>query len=464
MQIPLIAGAVTDPIGNFCAAYPTNLEPCIVESGISKGFLRSAPGIRALATGPGEDRGSILWNGALYRVMGTSLVRVTGSTVTVLGDVGGSGPVSMDYSFDLLAIASGGNLFYWDGATLTQVTDPDLGTVLTVMWIDGYFMVTDGFTVAVTELNDPFSVDPLKYGSSEVDPDPIVGFRKVRGEAYFVNTNTIENMQNVGGNGFPFQRNPGGMIPKGATGTFAVCDYLETFAFVGCGRDEAASVYVAAPGSAASISTPQVDREIAALSDLERASIEIEAIVEENEQRLLIHLPEKTLVYSYQASKQAGSPVWHVLAGGTNADEQYPARHFTLAAGRWVGGSADGEVGYLDRSIETQFGQVAGWNFETLFLFNETRGAIVQALELVGVPGLAPFGEQATCFLSMTRDGRTWSQEWAISSGNFGQRGKRIQWRPKMMFRNYGAFRFRGANTAMVSWARLEAQIESLRA
>src|SRR5690606_10602327 len=107
---------------------------------------------------------------------------------------------------------SGGDLYYWDGVALTQMTDPDLGFVVTVMWIDGYFMVTDGFTVAVTELNDPFSIDPLKYGSSEVDPDPIVAFRKIRGEAYFVNANTTENQQNVGGNGFPFARNPGGMI------------------------------------------------------------------------------------------------------------------------------------------------------------------------------------------------------------------------------------------------------------
>lgn len=464
MQIPLLAGAVTDPAGNFSAAYPVNLEPCVVESGISQGFLRSAPGIRALATGPGADRGAFVALSGQFRVMGTKFVRVDGAAVTTLGDVGGTTPVTLDQSYDLVAIASNGNLFYWNGSNVSQVTDPDLGTVIDMIWIDGYFMVTDGDTVAVTELNDPWSVDPLKYGSSDVDPDPIIAFRSVRGEVYFLNRFTIENMQNVGGTGFPFVRNPGGMIPKGCVGTHATCDFLESFAFVGGGRDEELSVYWASGGSATSLSTPQIDRELAALTEAQQAAIELETYIAQHEQRLFVHLPDKTLVYSHQATLANGSPVWHVLASGAAADGPFPARHFVLAENRWVGGATDGQLGYFDNTIETQFGEVAGWRFETVFLFNETRGGIIQALELVGLPGLAPLGLQPTAFLSMTFDGQTWGQERAISTGERGQRLKRVQWRPKVMFRNYAGLRFRGANTAMVSWARLEAQIEPLRA
>jgi hypothetical protein len=358
----------------------------------------------------------------------------------------------------------GGNLFYWDGSALTQVTDPDLGYVVDAMWIDGYFMVTDGATVAVTELNDPYSIDPLKYGSSEVDPDPIVAFRKVRGEAYMINTNTIENTQNVGGNGFPFARNSGGMIPKGAAGTRAVCDFLESFAFVGSGRDEALGVYLAGSGTATPLSTTEVERDLAELTPDQQAAIEIEARVEHHEQRLLVHLPTKTLVYSHQASLAGGTPVWHVLASGVMGDEPYCARHFVLAGNQWIGGGVSGEIGRLDEGIETHFGTPAGWRFDTVLLFNEARGAIIKSLELVGLPGLAQFGQAATCFLSTTRDGLDWSQERAISSGAFGERGKRVQWRPKTMFRSWMGLRFRGANTAMVSWARLEAQIEPLGA
>jgi hypothetical protein len=107
----------------------------------------------------------------------------------------------MDYSFDRLAIASGGRLYYWNG-TLTQVTDPDLGVVLDVVWVDGYFMTTDGESLVVTELSDPTQVNPLKYGSSEVDPDPVVALLKLRNEVYALNRNTIEVFDNVGGEFF----------------------------------------------------------------------------------------------------------------------------------------------------------------------------------------------------------------------------------------------------------------------
>jgi hypothetical protein len=174
MQIQILNGIYTDNGPDLRTSYPVNMVPVPKQSGISAGFLRPGDGIVANGTGPGIDRGGINWNGVCYRVMGTKLVTVASNgAVTVLGDVGGpvNTLVTMDYSFDRLAIASGGRLYYWNGA-LTQVTDPDLGVVLDVVWVDGYFMTTDGTSLVVTELSDPTQVNPLKYGSSEVDPTP----------------------------------------------------------------------------------------------------------------------------------------------------------------------------------------------------------------------------------------------------------------------------------------------------
>jgi stabilization protein len=464
--IPILKGVYSSAYADFIESFPTNLEPEFVETGLSKGYLKSSPGITAIEdTGPGADRGSITWRGVCYRVMGSKLVKVVGETITVLGDVRDNGlPVTMDFSFDRLGIASNLQLYYWnDTDGLQRVTDPDLGDVIDMLWIDGYWMTTDGTSIVVTELNNPFSVNPSKYGSSEEDPDPIVALRKVRGEVYAVNTNTIENFQNVGGNGFPFQRNSGALIPTGSVGTHASAYFIETFAFVGCARNEALSVYLAGNGEAISISTPQIDREIARLTDAEKVLIEMESRVETAEQRLLIHLPSKTLVYYRQASAQAGTPIWTILASGKGCELPYDGKHLALADGRWLMGNADGNVGYLDNTVETHFGNVAGWRFDTAFLYNGSRGGIIKSAELVGLPGRAPFTElNPTVFLSVTRDGATWSVERAISMGAFGERRKRVQWRPKLRFSNYVGFRFRGSNTSIASWARLEADIEPL--
>src|SRR5437868_713095 len=125
MQIPILNGIYTDQAADFRTSYPRNYVPVPKGQGISKGYLRPADGITLFGTGPGTDRGARNWNGVLYRVMGTKLVSVSSAgVVTILGDVGSGGQVTMDNSFDCLAIWSGGRLYYWDGATLTQVIDP----------------------------------------------------------------------------------------------------------------------------------------------------------------------------------------------------------------------------------------------------------------------------------------------------------------------------------------------------
>jgi Phage stabilisation protein len=259
-QIPVIQGIYTDNTPDLRSSYPVNLVPVPRESGISSGFLRPADGLVSNGTGPGTDRGGIEWNGTLYRVMGTKLVSISSAgAVTILGDVGGSGYVTFDYSFDRLAVVSSNNLFYWDGTTLTQVTDPDLGPVLDMCWVDGYFMTTDGTSLVVTELTDPTAVNPLKYGSSEIDPDPVVALLKLRNEVYALNRHTIEVFDNIGGEFFPFQRIDGAQIQKGAIGTFGCCVYLETVAFLGSGKNEAPGIYLGANSTATKISTQEID-------------------------------------------------------------------------------------------------------------------------------------------------------------------------------------------------------------
>jgi hypothetical protein len=125
MQVPILNGIFTDSSPNFRTSYPVNLVPVPKSTGISEGYLRPADGIVKTGDGPGANRGGLNWNGVLYRVMGTKLVSVAqNGTVTVIGDVGSGGRVTMTYSFDYLAVASGGRLYLYDGATLAHVTDP----------------------------------------------------------------------------------------------------------------------------------------------------------------------------------------------------------------------------------------------------------------------------------------------------------------------------------------------------
>jgi len=260
MQIPIISGIYADNKSQVRASYPVNMIPVPNKSGISNGYLR--PGYGLIEQGQaGLDRGGICWDGVHYRVMGTKLVSIDANGVlTQLGDVGSGGWCSFDYSFDRLSVSSGGRLYYLQGGLLTQVTDPDLGQSIDHIWVDGYFMSTDGKSLIVTELTNPLAVNPLKYGSSEIDPDPIKAVIKQRGEVYAANRHTIEVFSNVGGEFFPFSRIEGAQLQKGAIGTHAICPFGDVIAFVGSGRNEPPGVYLGGSGSVEKISTHEIDR------------------------------------------------------------------------------------------------------------------------------------------------------------------------------------------------------------
>lgn len=465
MQIPILSGIYADGTPELRTAYPVNVVPVPIQSGISKGFLRPGDGIVANGAGPGIDRGGINWNGTCYRVMGTKLVTVASNgAVTTLGDVGGpvNTLVTFDYSFDQLAIASGGRLYYWNGA-LTQVTDPDLGTVLDFCWVDGYFMTTDGEFLIVTELNDTTQVNPLKYGSSEVDPDPVVALLKLRNEVYAMNRNTIEVFDNVGGDLFPFARIDGAQIQKGVLGTFACCVYLERIAFLGSGRNEAPAIYIGAAATTQKISTQEIDELLLTYTEAQLAQVKLESRNDKAHQHLYVHLPDRTMVYDAAASEALGEQVWFTLTTTAVGFSQYRARNLVWAYDKWlVGDPQSSAIGYLVQDTGHHWGQQVRWEFGTAIAYNEGNGAIFNRLELVSLTGSVALGKNPQISTSYSTDGRAWSQDRSISMGTTGNTAKRLAWFQQGHMRNWRIQRFQGDSDAHVSFVRLEAQIEPL--
>jgi len=467
MQIQIMNGIYADNTPELRTSYPVNMVPVPFVSGISNGFLRPGDGIVANGTGPGIDRGGIEWRGVCYRVMGTKLVSVASNGfVTVLGDVGGpiTELVTFDYSFDLLAIASGGRLYYWNpiGSTLTQVTDPDLGIVLDVVWVDGYFMTTDGEFLIVTELSNPLSVNPLKYGSSEVDPDPVVALLKLRNEIYALNRHTIEVFDNVGGELFPFKRIDGAQIQKGAIGTQGCCVFIERIAFLGSGRNEAPGIYVGAAATVQKISTQEIDNVLLNYTEAQLALVKLEARNDKAHQHLYVHLPDRTLVYDASASEALGSPVWFILTSTVVGFSQYRARNIVWCYDTWlVGDPQTNAIGYLEQDTGHHWGQQVRWEFGTLIVYNESNGAIFNRLELVSLTGSVAIGSNPQISTSYSVDGKTYSQARSISVGTIGS-NKRLTWFQQGHMRNWRIQRFRGDSDAHISFIRLEAQIEPL--
>ena len=465
MQIPTLNGIYTDEVADFRTAYPRNLVPVPKTQGISQGYLRPADGIVQLGTSPGPDRGGINWNGQCYRVMGPKFVRVEADGfLSIIQDIGGTTPVGMDYSFDRLALCSDGQLWYWNGSSLDRVTDSDLGAVYDVLWVDGYFMTTDGTSLVVTELTDPLAVNPLKYGSAEADPDPIPRLLKIRDEPYAIGRYTIEAYSNVGGSFFPFERIPGSFVSRGSVGRRSACVFNDAVAFVGGGRNEPLAVWMAINGQSEKISTREIDQLLKKqdsgwLAD----NCVVESRIDEGHRLLYVHLADQTLVYDLAASTVLQEPVWFTVDSGNEVTERYRARGLVWCYDKWiVGDPSSGTYGYLTDSASHHYGQVIGWGFGTAVVYNEGNGAIVHELELVTLSGRVDADSDPVVWTSYSVDGETWSQERPKRAGKRGERNVRLAWLQQGHMRHWRIQRFRGTSDAFLSFARLEAQLEAL--
>lgn len=464
MQVPVLNGIYTDGVSDFRTSYPRNMVPVPKQQGISSGYLRPADGIVKLGDGPGVDRGGINWNGKCYRVMGTKLVEITESGVAYpLGDVGGSGPVTMDYSFDNLAIVSSERLYYFNGSTLTLVSDPDLGKVKSIIYVDGYFMTTDGEYLVVTELNDPTSVNPLKYGSAEADPDPISGLIKLRNEVYAMGRYTIEVFQDVGGETFPFQRVDGAQMIRGMMGPKCCAILMEAVAFLGGGRNEAPAVWIGVNSSTQKISTREIDQILSGYSEEDLSISVLESRVNAGHQLLYVHLPDQTLVYDAAASVVVQEPVWFILTSSIEGKGRYRAWGFVWCHDKWIcGDPTSSAYGYATNELSSHYGDSVGWEFGTVIIYNEGRGALFHELELVCLTGRVDADVDPTIWTSYTLDGQTWSQDRPRSAGKKGERLKRLNWLQQGNMRHWRAQRFRGTSDAHISVARLEVRLEPL--
>ncbi|WP_335956616.1 packaged DNA stabilization protein [Acinetobacter bereziniae] len=463
MQIPVLNGIYTDQNSDFRTSYPRNMIPVPKDQGISQGYLRPAEGIEQFSELSAIDRGGIEWKGVCYRVCGNKFIKVDDKgVVTEIGDVMGYGQCNFDYSFDHLAINSYPHMYLFDGEELKQITDNDLGVVVDVTWVDGYFMTTDGEFIVVTELNDPFQVNPLKYGSSEADPDPIKALIKVRNEVYALNRYTIEIFDNVGGENFPFARIDGALATRGSLGTKTCCKYSEAVAFLGGGKNEPVALWVSANGSTNKISTREIEQIIHQYDEKTLSDCLMESRLIDGHNWLYLHLPDQTIVYDSAASEASQQPVWFTLGSGL-IKSQYLAQNFVWCYGKWIVGHPNQpKLGVFTNEKGEHWGDVVTWEFGTTILYNESRGAIFHQVELACLTGRVDFNKDPMISTQYSLDGVNWSNAKFIRSGKAGDLNKRLVWFQQGYMNNWRMQKFSGTSDSRLTVARLEVQIEPL--
>jgi hypothetical protein len=438
MNIPILSGVLASPTGQILQDYPQNLIASVGANGIAAGTLSPVMGIAHWLDLGGLVRGMITWENTLYVVAGSKLLMVTeGGTQTILGDVGTDGlAVTLFYRDDRLAIVSNGDLFYLTSGTFAKVTSPNISNPLSGIYVDGFTMLTDGAYLYHSNLTDPTVFEETKYGSAEVDPDPVKLLLKVRNEPCAVGRYSLEFYQNVGASGFAFQRIYGAMVLKGTLGARTSCVFLDSVAFLGGGKNENTAVWLANNGSAIRLSTDGIESYFEKYEEGVLDDSVVEAVSLDGQELLLVHLPEETLCYNATASQKASQPCWSIL---TQSDEYealgYPAHFITRCYDNWiVADNLTSRIGKLSKDVLTWFTDVlpVEYSFQTQWLFNDNLPTFVSQLELIhsiSHPAGTLSDSLQTISLAYSDDGITWSRELTINLPKLGQRTKSIQWR-----------------------------------
>lgn len=473
IPIPLVRG---DGIAGveYRDRLPTNAQIIIDHVHGVEGYLMSHQGLFEYGSAPGADRGGV-FNERLsqhLRVSGNKLVRVdhTGlggvfNTVrgrtTEIGTISGTRQASLPYSFESQAIIADGKMWLYDGATLTRVTDSDLGNPVDGIWINGYYLMTDGEFLFHTDLNDEASIEPTRYATSEFSPDDTIGIAKSRdNQAVVFNRYSTEYFRHEPANSaFKFSRIESKAVKTGIVGPHLKTELGGRFYCLGNAKNEAPSMVVIMPGRVENFSTREVDLLLEEYTEAELATGVMESRVEERNELVYVHLPRHTLVYNFTAAKLVDNAhAWSIVKSGVNIDRPWDGINgvMDIDANQWIyGDRTQSRLGVLGGG-SSQYGVKQECIFYSPFA--NLEGASIDQFEINTVSGFSL--EDMKVFVSITYDGRTYGREWSLLYGSPLDYGQRFIARRLGYINHWVGFKFRIVANSRISLANMVLHFE----
>ena len=403
----------------------------------SKVLYRRAPGLTniGLSVGAGAFRGALLVGSVLYVANDDTVYTLTlsGTTFTkgtCSGTLPGSGPVMMRRNMktptpQILILHSEGMSIIEDLATVADFSDPDLPTVNSIDFLDGYFLCTSEAGQAYASgLNDKTfaSTDVV---TAEAAPDGLV-----RGVAYgrdylMMGSATTEFWSDVGNpTGFPFSRAT--VIPFGLLASRAVAGhdpgFTGTLMFVGQDR----KVYSLSGYTVTPVSTPWVE---ALLQTVDPSTLEASVYTANGHSCWVLTSDTWTLEFDQT------SPAWFERM--SIGETRWRATWGINAFDAWLAFERDGNAVYvIDPSAKRANGDQLVWEvwstqthrFPGRFVVNRASFDMEYGVGLDR--GISPIETDPVVRISYSDDGgRSWSNPRTFRLGTQGENVPIDWWR-----------------------------------
>jgi hypothetical protein len=440
MKTPILGSTYVARSVNAADARMVNLFPEIVpEGGKEPAFLNRCPGLKyENAVGAGPIRGLWSTTSYLYVASGQSFYKLNSTTGTPvrLGDISGTGPVSIADNGTQLFIACGAFGYIYNQTTnvFARITDPDFPGATTVTYLDGYFVFNEPNSqkIWISQLLDGTSVDPLDFASAEGSPDGVVGILNDHKELWVFGTDTTEVWYNAGTADFPLQPIQGAFNEIGCSSPWSIAKLDNSVFWLGKDPRGKGMIYRADGYKGVRVSTHAVEWQIQQYDTLSDAVAY--TYQQDGHAFYVLNFPSADTTWVYDAATKA----WHERAGWKNGSfTRHRANNQTNFQGNTVVGDYQtGTLYTFDLNVYADNGQTQRWlrSWRALSTgqnnLNRTAQHNLQLDLETGVGLNLGQGDDPEVMLRWSDDGgHTWSNEHWVKVGKIGQYGRRAIWR-----------------------------------
>lgn len=402
------------------------------------GDILSTPGRELIRTVSGIARAQFEWNGSLYEVRSTNLVKITNLTTgafTTIGTISGTAIVKVAIGFNtatLVVSAATGSLYTLDSSdNLVDISgNANIVPCRDIAHINGRFVYIpfNGDPAFFSDVGAAGTVQGTSFFDAEELPDKNKFVFNGKNTLYICGENSIELFRDTGASPNPFIRINGARILNGVIG--GLLEYNNTFLFVGREKDQDAGIYSIVQGGAAKISNETIDEKL--------SSIDFNQLEEAESARF------KWRGYDI-ATFKVGSESFGFFGGNW----------FTLNSLTVNNTVVPYEVGFVTQfknvyytASSTNFGKLTNINtdyglaieriIDTAFEDDTDDNFKCQSIDLNISQGYNAIAQ--TVGLAMSRDNVTYSQYLFRSLGAIGQYDQKLIWNPAGGLGTYNGF------------------------
>lgn len=392
--------------------------------------LRGCPGLKAWGSAVSSGiRGMAAFNGILYVVAGTQFYVVDASGVaTAKGTVSGSWRAYMEFNGTQIIIADR-QLGFLDGymvlpGTTTTGYVYTLATGDVAQIADADFAIASDNQYFLSNIDDATAYLATDLNAMNTTKSDCVGVLSTHDQVVLFSSDAIEFHINVGDLDFPFRKQGGAVIERGAIeGTMVMAD--NTFAWLGTDR----CAYMASGFQDIKISTPAIDE---AFAGYDITGVSACYYVWRGHKFYCITFPNSSVTWECDLTlpPQWG---WHKRESWNLG--RWRGSHIAHCYGKTLVADYSGSDIYeMDAKTYTENGDTLEARRTSQFIHADNQTFICDLIELVLQTGETPLttgqGSKPKIELSLSKDGaRSFGSYRTRSLGEQGQHDLRGRWR-----------------------------------